>query len=91
MSVRRRAAKRDRNEADIIQALVAVGATVAQVSEGGLPDLLVGFRGHNYLIEVKAERGKLTPEQFDFFERWRGHCDVARTVEDALRIIGAIE
>ncbi len=29
----------------------------------GVPDLLVGFRNKNYLIEVKVPGGRLTPAQ----------------------------
>lgn len=94
MAINRYAARRDGNEAEIIEALRAVGATVVQLSDTGYPDLLVGYADPetgeqcNYLIEVKAENGKLTPPQFEFFETWEGQCDVARTVQEALKIIG---
>lgn len=90
MSVHRYAARRDANESEIIEALRAVGATVVQVSESGYPDLLVGFAGVNYLIEVKAKKGKLTDDQWTFFKIWGEQCDVARTSEEALKIIGAL-
>lgn len=88
MPIPRFAARRDANEQDIIEALVAAGASVQPLSIKGVCDLLVGFQGVNYLIEVKADKGKLTDEQISFFETWDGHCDVARTPEEALRIIG---
>lgn len=88
MSVHRYAAKRDENEGEIIKALEDCGATVVQLSGKGYPDLLVGFAGVNYLIEVKADKGKLTDDQFTFFESWNGQCEVARTAQEALRIIG---
>jgi hypothetical protein len=88
MSVHRYAARRDANEAIIIEALRTVGATVIRLSETGVCDLLVGYRGSNYLIEIKMEKGKLTDEQFSFFQTWRGQCDVARTPQEALKIIG---
>jgi len=53
----RRSAKRDVNEGDIVAGLRKVGATVDRISEEDLPDLLVGFRGVNYLIEIKAPPG----------------------------------
>ena len=69
--------QRDSNEADIIKALEAVGATVEQLPTGkGVPDLLVGIkhfgidgqrsgRPVNYLIEVKQqpEKGKVFKSQ----------------------------
>lgn len=94
MSVHRYAARRDANEAEIIEVLRACGATVVQLSDSGLPDLLCGYADpetgeqRNYLIEVKTESGKLTDLQFQFFESWNGQCEVARTIQEALKIIG---
>ncbi len=90
MSIHRRAAKRDANEAEIKDALKAVGASVVTISAKGVPDLLVGYRGVNYLLETKGKRGKLTPDQVQFFEDWCGEASVVRTVEDALKVIGAV-
>lgn len=53
MSPPRRAAARDSNEPDIATALEAVGASVTRLSQKGLPDLLVGWRGTTHLLEVK--------------------------------------
>jgi Holliday junction resolvase len=88
-SVKRRAAKRDANERGIIDALRDVGATVVQLSDTGVPDLLVGFRGASYLLEVKAPRGTLTDEQTAFLALWRGQVAVIRSVDEALAVIGA--
>jgi hypothetical protein len=40
----------------------------------GLPvDLLVGYRGHTFLMEVKTtSKKRLTGLQADFFEKWAG-------------------
>ena len=92
MSIYRRAAKRDKNEPEIIQALRAVGASVAQNSAPGLPDLLVGYRGQTYLIEVKAPKGTLTPDQVEFMRQWEGTLvHICKTPDEALRAIGAID
>ncbi len=88
MSINRRAAKRDANEPEIIKALRAAGATVEQLSEKGVPDLLVGFMGSTYLMEVKTPKGKLTPDQTTWIDLWQGQVHIVRTVEEALRIIG---
>lgn len=45
--------RRDKNEAEIVDALRAVGATVDQLPGDGRPDLLVGRNGRTYLLEVK--------------------------------------
>ena len=72
----RRAAKVDDNQKDIVKALRAIGATVRIVTQGeGIPDLLVGFRGHTVLMEVKdgnkpPSARKLTEAEQKFFEEW---------------------
>lgn len=63
-------------------ALRAVGAECWQLNGLGVPDLLVRFRGRLYAAEVKTARGALTKYQGDF--------PIWRTVEDALRTIGAV-
>lgn len=49
---------RDTNEPAIVKALKAVGASVTPLNGTGVPDLLVGFRGQTYLLEVKLPLGK---------------------------------
>jgi hypothetical protein len=58
----------------------------------GAPDLLVGYRGTNWLLEVKdgskePSRQRLTPAEKVWHERWRGHVTVVRTVADALAVL----
>lgn len=84
----RQAAKRDNNEGEIVAALEAVGCVVHRLSQAGIPDLLVGRNGVNYLLEVKEHRGQLTDDQEAFFEEWNGNAYVVRCVEDALEVVG---
>ena len=92
----RRAAKVDDNQGEIVAALRGVGASVELLHRvaGGCPDLLVGWRGQNFLIEVKdgakppSER-KLTGWQQDWHAAWRGSVAVVTTVDEALAAIGA--
>ena len=92
----RRAAKVDKNQNDVVQALEAIGATVTLLSQvgEGCPDLLVGFRGTNHLIEVKdgdlaPSARRLTPPQKKWHAEWKGKACVANSVADALLIVGA--
>ena len=88
----RRAAKRDKNEPEIVSALKQAGAHVWQISAPGVPDLLVSFRNETFLLETKARHGKLTDEQIIFFETWTGGAvAIVRSIDDALRAIGAID
>ena len=77
----------DCNQAEIVLALRQAGARVHPLHAvgAGVPDLLVGVRGVNYLIEVKTLRGRLTRVQIEWHIAWRGQVAVCRTVEDALR------
>lgn len=87
----RRAARVDKNQGEIVTALRAVGATVAPMhtAGAGFPDLVVGYRGVTYLLEVKGPRGRLTKDQVSWHEEWRGHVAIVRTVEEAWQAIGA--
>lgn len=53
----RRAARRDANEPVIVEALRAAGASVEIRGESGEPDLMVGYRGVTYHLEVKLPLG----------------------------------
>lgn len=53
----------------------------------GCPDILVGLRGRNWLIEIKAGSNDLTPDQRTFFAKWRGQRAVVRSVGEALRVV----
>ena len=67
-----------------MQSLASVGK--------GCPDLLVGRNGQNYLIEVKdgsrrpSER-RLTEDQQEWHQEWRGQVAVAESAEEALRLL----
>ena len=78
---------RDANEPEIVKALRAVGASVLLIDD---IDLIVGFRGVNYLLEVKTAKGRLNKKQEKFFRGWVGQVNIVRTVEQALGLIGAI-
>ncbi len=80
----RRAARRDGNEAEIVDALERIGVTVYRVSAPGLPDLLTFHRGHWIPLECKLPKGKLTEKQAENF--MRTPFAIARTVEDALAL-----
>lgn len=98
-----KAAHRDKAEAPIIKALRAVGAVVHQLNGKDIPDLLVGYRGLTYLLEVKSvltntrkdgytrtERTAVSKGQQEFAASWRGGpVRLVTTPEEALMAIGA--
>ena len=87
----RYAAKVDKNQKEIVLALRLAGAYVWVI---GLPvDLLVGYKGHTFLVEVKdGPRKRLTALQDDFFKNWPGST-LARIDGPgaALRRIGVVK
>ena len=85
-----RAAKRDRLEPQLIKAALALGATVRQLDDPGLPDLLIGIGGVNLLAEVKSPSGKLTAAQQQFFDLWKGQVYIVRSAADIERLIARI-
>jgi hypothetical protein len=93
--MRRRAAKVDRNQAEIVAALRGIGVSVQPLHAvgGGVPDLLCGQRGVNVLIEVKdgakpPSKRTLTGEQIDWRDAWRGQWATVKDVNEALALFG---
>lgn len=94
----RRAAKVDDNQREVVAALRAAGATVQHLHAvgAGCPDLLVGYHGVNYLLEVKdgnkpPSKRKLTPDQEVWHRDWRGSVHVVKDIDEALGVIGVVQ
>jgi Holliday junction resolvase len=94
----RRAARVDDNQAEIVAALRKCGCTVQSLAAlgNGVPDLLVGRAGVNYLLEVKdgskpKSARELTPDELRWLHAWRGSAAVVETVEEALKEVGVLE
>ena len=91
----RRKARIDANHNEIVEALRAIGATVQSLATvgDGCPDILVGYQGADYLMEIKdgskaPSKRRLTPDQIIWRQRWRGHVHIVNCVEDAYHAIG---
>lgn len=86
----RRIARTDANQPDIVAGLRAAGVSVEPLHYAGrgVPDLLVGRAGCNYLIEVKAADGLLTPDQVAWHTAWAGQVAVCHTIAEALIAVG---
>jgi Holliday junction resolvase len=90
----RRAAKIDANQVEIVTALRKAGATVQSLAAigAGCPDLLVGYKGVNYLMEVKdgskpPSGRKLTPDQVEWLGKWKGAAVTVTTLDEAIEIL----
>lgn len=84
------AARTDKNQAEIVSALRAVGCGVVDTSRigKGFPDIIVCRPGGVWLMEIKSEKGKLNPRQEKWHAEWRGQVSVVHSVAEALKVVG---
>ena len=86
------AKRTDHNQAEIVQALRAIGATVTSLAGVGCgcPDLLVGWRDHNFLMEIKNLEGRgdrMTVAEIAWIEAWHGQVAIVYNEQDALSVV----
>lgn len=87
----------DRNQPVIAAAARAVGATFQHLHTigNGCPDAIVGYRGVNYLIEIKdhakpRSQRKLTEDEIAWHSAWQGQVATIETTDDLYQLIGVI-
>lgn len=90
----RTAARVDGNQAEIVRAVRAIGASVLFTFQlKNCFDLLVGYRGKTFLFELKdpaqpPSARKLTPGEEEFRRTWRGSpYHIVETVDQAISIL----
>lgn len=76
----------DQNQGEIVKVLRKMGASVQIISEvgKGCPDIICGYRGVNYLIEIKNGNKKLTECEQEFFDNWKGQATIIRSLDEAI-------
>ena len=86
----RRDARVDQNQKAIVDDLKAIGATVQHLhAQGqGCPDILVGWEGENFLMEIKMSSGKLNRKQEGWHSWWKGQKSVVHNIDEALKVLG---
>ena len=85
----------DANQKEIVKALRDVpGCSVEVLCDvgGGVPDLLIGIRNRNFLLECKdgnkpPSKRKLTDDQIVWHRDWQGQKAVVKNIEEALDVI----
>lgn len=85
-----RNARVDVNHKSIVQELRAYGVSVYNTHAvgQGFPDIVCGFRGRNYLFEIKRDKkAKLTEAEERFAVGWRGQYNVITSAYEAWVII----
>lgn len=91
----RRAAKIDSNQNEIVEKLRMIpGVSVAVTSKlgDGFVDIVVGRNGFNWMVELKdgdksASRRKLTQDEEQFKDRWKGQYSVCKSFDEVLELI----
>lgn len=90
-----RAKRVDDNQKEIVKQLRQLGATVRHLHMvgDGLPDIIVGYRRKNFLIEIKDHKKrksqrKLTADEQEFFDTWKGQVDKCETLDEIIEVIG---
>lgn len=76
-----------------MKALRAVGATVQSIAAigKGAPDILVGYQGHNLLMEIKdggkpKSRQSLTALEAEWHTVWRGQVAIVNSADQAVKL-----
>ncbi len=84
----------DKNQKEIVKGLRKVGATVQHLHElgKGAPDILVGFRSRNLLMELKdgnkpPSKRRLTKDEQEWHKNWAGTVHVVNDLAQALNVI----
>lgn len=87
--MRRHVHRPDGNQDGLVSLARRLGAKVTITSQvgDGFPDLVIGFQGRNYLVEVKQPGGTLRPKQKDFIAGWRGQVAVVDNGDDLVRLL----
>ena len=87
----RKYGRKDANQDDIVEKLLGIGASVQSLASvgDGVPDILVGYLGVNYLFEIKdgdkpPSKRRLTPDEIDWHTNWKGNVLVVKSFEEAL-------
>jgi len=97
MSKNRYNPKRDANEPEIVNALYEIVDSKEDIERNNgtdEPDLRVWYRDTLYWLEVKTKTGRLSDGQRIWIERailCGQNVFVVRSVDDALRAIGAMD
>lgn len=94
MGVVRTKSRKDSNHKQIVDGLRRYGATVLDTSQlKNCFDILVGYNGVNYIIEIKdgkksKSQTKLTDGEKDFKNTWKGgKYHIAYSLDQAIEII----
>lgn len=87
-------ARKDANHVQVVKQLRKAGVSVLDIAVlKNCCDIVCGFRGKNYLFEIKdpnktPSQKRLTPGEEIFHKTWYGQVNVIETADEALRLMG---
>jgi hypothetical protein len=94
----RKKARVDANQKEIVQQLRKLDVSVLHTHQlgKGAPDLILGYRNENFLIELKdgtktKSQQKLTPDELEFQSKWMGNYAVCNSFEQILKVIDYVD
>lgn len=87
-------ARVDSNQKKIVSELRKLGCSILHTHQlgKGAPDIIVGYNGKNYLIEIKdgsksLSQQKLTKDELQFKSDWKGSYYVCNSTEQVKEIL----
>ncbi len=94
----RKKARVDANQKEVVKQLRDLGVSVLHTHQlgRGAPDLVLGYRNSNYMIELKdgnktKSQQKLTPDEVKFQESWNGNYAVCNSIDKILTLIDYVD
>ena len=85
----RTAARIDSNQPDIVKSFRKLGCSVqhTHMVGDGCPDIVVGFQGKNYMIEIKdgdksPSKRRLTDDEQKWHDEWKGSVHIIESISD---------
>jgi hypothetical protein len=90
-----RVRKVDNNQKKLVEQMRAIPGVMVRHTHTvgcGFPDIVVGYKGQNYLFEIKdptkpPSGRKLTLEERWFHDDWTGQITTIQTIDDVLSIL----
>jgi hypothetical protein len=81
--------KVDANQPEILRCLRKAGISYKPVHQiKGFCDIVVGFKGVNYLFEIKVDhKKKLSKAEQEFSDGWKGQYHIVTSFNEILNII----
>lgn len=77
---------------DAIRKIPSISVYSTHMVGKGFPDIVIGYKGINYLVEIKdgaktKSQKKLTEDEIRFHQSWFGQIIVCECVKDVLKLL----